>query len=345
MPSINDPIVQLKAIELKPPIPTFLWDMLVEDRGAVAEGEVIWDYRKGSIDGMAPFVAEDVGGVPMERTGFETRQISFPTLAPERIIEKNQIMQRSFGEVVYGGKSPEQRSREMIAEDLNFLREKIQMRLEWMAAELLTTGKLTLPTFTEHGVLVDNKVADFGFTNTSTVVNKWDANAADIFGDIDDMYEQVVDGLGQITTLIMAPDVGAAMMNNESFLKKHDLLRATFGALAPKYASMPGVRYLGTTNDGIEMYTYSRQYMDDKGEVKPYIPAKTIYGVAPKIFTAYFGPVTMIERDGENFRTYMARMVPYRYSYAKSNTIVQRLTSRPIIMPKNVDAWCSRTVL
>lgn len=346
MASINDPIVQIKAIELIPPEPTFLYDTLVEDGGAVEEGEVIFDYRKGAIDGMAPFVGEDVGGVPIERKGFETRHIDFPTLAPERIIEKKHIMKRSFGEVIYGGSSPDQRAKKLMAEDLKFLKSSIRLRLEWMTAELLTTGKLTLPTYTEHGVLKSSKFADFGFTNSSTLsANKWNTSTADILGDLDDMYNEVINGLGQVDMYIMAPNVAEAMMNNETFLKKHDISRAVFGEVKPKYMGVPGVRYIGTNNDGIEMYSYNRTYVNDEGVSQPFIPANSIFAVQRKMFKSLYGPVTMIQKDGENFKTYVAPMVPYRNSYADSNTMVQRVISRPILMPKNVDGWSKRVVL
>ena len=345
MPGINDPIVQLKAIELMPTLPTFLWDMLVEDMGPVQEGEVIWDYRKGARDNMAPFVANTVGGVTLERTGFTTQRIDFPTLAPQRIVERDDIMKRSFGEAVYGGKSPEQRARELVASDLKVLKDSITLRLEWMTAELLTTGKLTLPTYTQEGELKSAQVADFGFTNKSELSVKWSDPAADIFADLDDMYDEVTEGLGNITTLIMAPDVAAAIVNNEKFMARHDVRNAYFGQLYPKYTQVEGVKYIGTTGTGLEMYSYARKYVTEEGEIKPYIPAGQIFGVAPKIFRAYFGPITMIEKDGQPFRTYVAREVPYRNSYSKSNTEVQRVYSRPVLMPYNVDGWVQRKVL
>lgn len=343
--SINDVLVQLKAIELMAEDPTFLWDMLVDDKGAVNEGEVIWDFRKGALDNLAPFVAEDVGGVTMERDGFETRSIKFPTLAPQRIVEKDMIMQRGFGEVVYGGKTPEQRARELVAKDLKFLKRAITFRLEWMVAELLTTGKLTLPTYTQDGVLKSSQVADFKFTNSAAATVKWDQPTADIYADLIDMYDQVVDGLGTVDAMIMAPDVAAAMLNNEAFLKKYDIRSLNVGSLAPKYVKAPGVRYMGVTSDGVELYSYSRKYVGEDGQVKPFIPAKHIYSVSKKMFRAYFGPVTLIEREGAPFRTYVAREVPFRNSYPGSNTEVQRVYSRPVIMPYNVDGWAARTVL
>ena len=47
--------------------------------------QAVHDYRKGNRT-MAPVVTDGTGGVPMLRTGFETREIGFCCVAPERII-------------------------------------------------------------------------------------------------------------------------------------------------------------------------------------------------------------------------------------------------------------------
>lgn len=347
MATINDTIVMLKAVEQMPKVPTFLWDTLVEDQGTVGEGEVMWDYRRGDQQ-MAPFVTDNVGGVALERTGFVTRTIDFPTIAPERIIEKSQIMTRAFGEAVYGGKTPEKRAQEMRAADLQYLKRAIQLTREWMVAQVLTTGKLTLPTFTEHGQVNAQKVADYQFTNYATVTNKWDGANADIDADLDAMFEEIVDNMGpEPDMFIMSPDVAHAMLNNDKFLKKRDIIRVDYSRVNPQHREnrYPGMMHIGFTNDGKELIAYRGQYKDWDGQMKPFIPAKTIYAVSRGIFKALHGPVTLIEKDGEPFKTYIAKEVPYFNSYAQNNTQVIRLTSRPIVIPFNVGAWSKRTVL
>ena len=76
---------QLAAIELMEREYSFLYDTFAADMGAVEDEKAIYDYRKGARQ-MAPVVHPGTGGVIMSRQGYETREIGFCTIAPERII-------------------------------------------------------------------------------------------------------------------------------------------------------------------------------------------------------------------------------------------------------------------
>lgn len=112
---------QLAAIDLMEPEYSFLYDMFVSDMGAVEDEKAIYDYRKGKLQ-MAPVVHEMTGGVLMGRTGYETREIGFCTVAPERIITDPDITGRAFGEKILGAMTPEQREKKMLAQDLADMR-------------------------------------------------------------------------------------------------------------------------------------------------------------------------------------------------------------------------------
>ena len=99
---------QLAAIELMPREYTFLYDTFCADMGAVEDDKAIYDFKKGSRQ-MAPVVHPGTGGVVMGRDGFETREIGFCTVAPERIITNPDLQGRAFGEKVLGAMTPEQR--------------------------------------------------------------------------------------------------------------------------------------------------------------------------------------------------------------------------------------------
>ena len=88
--------VMLKAVEQMPRKYTFLSDTLCEDERA------IYDYRKGAQTGLAPFIVPGTGGVPMNREGYEMREIRFSTIAPERVITLEDISSRMFGENITG---------------------------------------------------------------------------------------------------------------------------------------------------------------------------------------------------------------------------------------------------
>lgn len=347
--TIYDPLVQLKAISLMPPIPQFLFNLFVEDGAAVAEDDAIWDVKRGNLQ-MAPFVHDTTGGVVMDRGGYQTNRITFPTLAPERIVKKEDITGRAFGESVYGAETPEQRSKRLVAEDLKYLRETIALRKEWMTAQLLLNGKLDIVKYINEGELtVADKLVDFGFENLYAPDKLWSDPDADVQESMSDMYDIVEAGLGTSEVMVMAKNVHNAIFKNPSFLKKLDLRNVDVGHLLISHR-MPGVTFIGRTPDGQEMYSYSGTYterVNGTEQVKPFIPAGKVILGAPKMFKCQYGPVSNVDKDGSdgNFKTYIGREVPLRYASVSSNTVRQRVTSRPMIMPKNVSAWCVATVL
>ena len=61
----------------------------------------------------------------------------------------------------------------------------------------------------------------------------------------------------------------------------------------------------------------------------------------------YHGPVTQVEETGMNaqHKTYIKKEVPLRYGSIDGNSIKNRLTSCPTVVPANVDGWCVATVI
>ena len=108
---------QLAALDLMPREYSVLYDFFGNDMGCVEDDRAIYDYRKGSRK-MAPTVLPGTGGVLMARDGYETREIGFSCIAPERIIEEQNLKGRMFGEDVLGAMTPAERAKKIQARDL-----------------------------------------------------------------------------------------------------------------------------------------------------------------------------------------------------------------------------------
>lgn len=143
-------MTMLRAIELMPREFSFFYDTFCQDAGAVEDDEAIYDFRKG-LTPMAPFVHPGAGGILMPRGEYETRKIGFTTIAPERLIDPANLNKRMFGENVLGSMTPERRARAIQTADLVDMRKAIQRRREWMAREVILTGKLDIFRYTENG--------------------------------------------------------------------------------------------------------------------------------------------------------------------------------------------------
>lgn len=338
--------VQLAAIEQMEREYSFLYDTFVNDMGAVEDEHAIYDFKKGSRK-MAPVVHEGTGGVLMERGGYETREIGFCTIAPERIITNPDLKERAFGEKIFGAMTPEQRERKLLAEDLVEMRKAIQRRREWMARQVLLEGKLQVFRYTNEGKDTETRmIADYGFTQNYTPATKWGQSGAKISNDMRAIYDLVYDGLGIVDVIVMAPDVADAMLNDASYIKQFDMRNVDMGKINTRYRGQ-GVRFVGFNEDGVEMYSFAGKFVDDDGKVKPIMPSGTLIAGGHGMLKCLHGPVSQVEETGPNaqHRTYVKKEVPLRYGSVESNAIKNRLTSCPTIVPFNVDAWAVAKVL
>jgi len=337
---------QLAAIDLLPREYSALYDFFGREAGNVEDDKAIYDFRKGSRR-MAPAVHPGTGGVIMDRDGYETREIGFACIAPERIIEDTNLKGRLFGEAVLGAMTPQERERKMLAKDLMDMRKAIQRRREWMVRQVLLTGKLEIFTYTNEGRGINpTMIADYGFTNNFTPATNWDQAGADINGDMEDIFDLVYDGSGYVDVIIMAPDVAGAMLANGNYVRLFDGRNIDMGKLNSQYKGS-GLRFIGWNADGVEMYSLAGKFMDDDGVLKSIIPSGKLIAGSREMLNIYHGPVTQVEEVGQNaqHKTYIKKEVPLRYGSIDGNSIKNRLTSCPTVVPENVDGWAVATVL
>lgn len=335
---------QLRQIELMPRIDTFLFDMFAFDGGMVEEDKAVWDFRKGAIE-MAPFVHEGTGGVLMGRRGFETREISFCNIAPERAVNKSDITHRTFGEPMLGAMSAEQRQKKLLAKDQLEMLAAIQRRREWMIRQVLLTGRLDVFEYNNEGRnLATTKFADFQFTQHFVPKTKWNESGAAINDDMMEMTDIVAEGLGNADICVMDSKSYKAMRDNSDFLKELDKDGLNMGEINQKYRGN-GIRLLGRNVDGIEMYVHSGKFMDDDDVMKPVMPEGTmIYGTR-KVLEMKHGPVYQVETTDGPIKGYVKKEVPLKYALPGGTSFNNRITSRPTVIPTNVDAWVVAKVL
>lgn len=337
---------QLAAIELLPREYSVLYDFFGKEAGNVEDDKAIYDFKKGSRR-MAPTVHPGTGGVLMDRDGYETREIGFCCIAPERIIEDQNLKGRTFGEKVLGAMTPQEREKKLLAKDLTEMRKAIQRRREWMVRQVLLTGKLSVFTYTNEGRGVNpTMVADYGFTNFYTPDTAWDQAGATIDDDMHEIFDLVYDGLGDVELIMMAPNVASAMLANSKFIDQYDRRNAEMGKINTQYRGS-GLRFIGYNSDGVEMYSCAGTFVDDDGATKRLIPDGKLIAGSRDLLNIYHGPVTQVEETGPNaqHKTYIKKEVPLRYGSIDGNSIKNRLTSCPTVVPRNVDGWCVATVL
>ena len=202
-------------------------------------------------------------------------------------------------------------------------------------------------TYTNEGRGVNpTMVADYGFTNFYTPDTAWDQAGATIDDDMHEIFDLVYDGLGDVELIMMAPNVASAMLANSKFIDQYDRRNAEMGKINTQYRGS-GLRFIGYNSDGVEMYSCSGTFVDDDGTTKRLIPDGKLIAGSRDMLNVYHGPVTQVEEPGKNAQhiTYIKKEVPLRYGSIDGNSIKNRLTSCPTVVPRNVDGWCVATVM
>jgi len=336
----------LAAIERFMPVYSFLRDTFFSGTQVEKNEHMDFDYRKGKRK-MAPFVAPLMGEKVMDRQGYETKTIKFPKIAPARALTLQDLQQRLPGEEVYGGYTPQERAMQLLASDMRELTEYIDRREEWIAAQLLFTGKIDI------NIEGADQVIDYDLTNNETVPKKWDAPDSDPIADLKNKRLAVIQKTGIAPDVcIMASDVADAYAKNEAVIKFHDILNYFIGEYRPEIKS-PAVTFIERiTKLALDVFTYDDWFLEDidpedpkKGTKElPFVPPGHVLLARKEMpSTKFYGPVTQME--GSDFRTYMAERVPKVYSDEKADIRMLRMTSRPVFVPWDVDSWYVLKVL
>ncbi|MBQ9252252.1 MAG: major capsid protein [Clostridia bacterium] len=338
-----------KAVELMPRVYTFLADTFAKEGKVYEDERAIYDYRRGAETGLAPFVVPGTGGVAINRDKFEMREIRFSTLAPERVLTLEDVSTRQFGETVLGAKTPEQRSKDVLAQDLTDLKAMNQNARNWMVREVLLKGKLELRRYTKEGrEKKASLLADFGFQNVYTPTTRWNQSGAKIHYDMEAAFDLVYNGLGDVDIMVMGGGVFEAMMANSDYCKELDMDRVYLDEIRGHYQGQ-GVRYRGTNSDGVKMVSLNGHFLNYERQQEKLIPDGYILmgSSSKKPLTICHGPINEYVGQDENaaIKTYIKKEVALRKGGAGADEITTRLVSRPTVVPENVGAWCLMKVL
>jgi hypothetical protein len=344
--SLDETRTMIEAVRDTPPLPTFLRRTFFGGGNRTFLTEHIdFDYYKGNL-AMAPFVAPRVGGIPMERDGFETRSLTIPKISPERVITSENLVNRGLGETVYSPRTPEQRAVELQAEDYVYLDRAISLREEWMCRELLFGGEIDIDGEVNSGGKVAFHV-DYKFTNKVTLTgnNLWTNDAAKPFEQMMDWRKNIVENSGiDPNVLLMRSETAMMLINHKNFQKYYDILRINFGTIEPVIKE-PLVRFFGRLPlVGADIYTYDASFMDPATKtMTPFVPDNTVlFASTATQGRMFYGAVTYLA--GKSFYTAALPRVPQVFVDEDSSTKTLRLTARPLPMPVNVDGWAVRVV-
>lgn len=326
----------MDAINSALPVRTFLKDTFFASKKTHVTETVDVEYRKGRRK-MAPFVSPRKPGVPEDRIGYTTKTFKAPLIKPSTIITGEEINKKSFGENLYSNMTPEQRAAKMLAEDLRDLDEQITRREEWMAAQVMFTGRVAM---TGDGV---DQILDFDFTNKETLsgTSVWtDTQNSDPINDLKRWRLSILQKAGITPNIvIMSQDVLNHFLQHPDVQKKMDIRRIQLGKIEPQLLPN-GVTFIGTlTMLGLDIYTYEEWYFDETDQQeKPLVPTGNVLLASTNArSTMTYGAVTVM--INEKFTTVEGARAPVSWTKNDPPARYVQVNARPLPIPHEVDAW------
>lgn len=312
--------------------------------------EILVEMRDGERR-MAPFVTEYNNGVPVSRIGQRMVSYTPPTVAPQRPLTIDDIKKRGFGEALLGSMSPEQRAAQLAIRDMSEMDEMITRREEWMVAEALINNAINVYAIGDDVDKARKDLIKFyeGDSNPATVEvsDEWTADYERIDEDIKNMILMLVNRGLPAEDLICAPDVAQAIIDNKKIAAQLDNRRYFLGEVAPTITA-PGASLVAQLNIfgyNINVIAYTENYMDADGTIKPFMPEGTAVLTAPGAYRTVYGAVTQVEQADGEFHTYAGARVPKFTASADNNTRLLTLSSRPLVVPNNVNPAIVTNVL
>lgn len=347
--SIYDPRTMGKLVERMPKVQTFIKSTFFRNVETFDTQKIDVDFKKGNRQ-LAPFVHKKIGGVTIDNEGYETNTYEPPLVAPNKITTVDDILKRTPGESLYGGKSPNQRALEKMQRDFTELDEMITRREEWMCCQALFTGKI--PILDKDGKELQAEI-DFQFTNKVTLsgANAWNKKTGGKIKQLKEWRKQVQKtGFVNCNICIMGDEALEAFIMDEEVQKLLDVERYDLAVIKPR--ELPnGVTYIGTIQgEGMDIYSYNEWFLDnwtdkDKPENKPLVPTNAVALLSTEAnYSMYYGGVGVVDESGKTIAVVEGSRIPEQWVERRPPRRFLQLNSAPLCVPHEVDSWYVATV-
>ena len=337
----------LRAVEQLPVKHNFLRDRYFPTNAATdifSTDDVLVEYRDGKKK-LAPFVSPRKGGVAILREGYSVERYTPPYIAPKRPMTSDDLKKKGFGEAFFASLTPAQRQLTLMMKDFDEMSDMIDNREEAMAAETILTNSCTMKHITDDPNKYEEQQIQFYSGNANpaqyTPATDWDKTGADILGDIFAVCEMLTKKGLRATDLVVSATVGSAILADATIQKLLDNRNINVGGVDPE--TLPeGVTKIARLNAHghvVDVLQYTKEYENDNGQSVPYITAGKAFISAPGAGRTLYGAVTQVEQADGEFHTYTSKRVPKYVSDAGNNTRELYLTSCPLCIPNNKNAW------
>ncbi len=259
-----------------PAASTFLQDTFFKREETVPSENVDIVVRKGKRT-LAPFVSPKIAGKVVKTSTRSARSYKPAYIKEKWVTEAVDIIGQSNNVFYAENSSIAEVVAEKIARETQEHKENIIRRIEWMASQVLTTGKVEVKG---EGV---EEVIDFGFDDNQFVVltdNTWDKDVDPIAMMRGWRRERVKAGGIAPDVAVFGSDAIDVFVNNKKVKEALDLRRVDRGIINPEILP-DGATYWGYIPEiATDIYSYDEWYIDPQtGKEKEMVDSKgVIYG-------------------------------------------------------------------
>lgn len=252
---------------------SFLIDKFFAQKYFSEDEFIHFDDLPGDID-LAPYVAPTMPALAGTIDDGEVRLFKPAYVKPMHTLKNGAALARALGEAIGGSSSANVRYVNTMVQTLEKQRHQIIRRKEFMAAEVLQTGKAVIsgPNYPERTV-------DFGRAADQTIVltgaDRWGQVGVHVLDDIEAWGERASAASGiPVNTVIFGSGAWKTARKDEKFLELLDIRRQASGSVELGPVSVGSekqkARYLGTVGD-FDFYLYVELYKDATGVKKSMI--------------------------------------------------------------------------
>ena len=287
---------------------------------------------------LAPFVSPRVAGVLMESQGKTVSSYKPAYIKFKYVTEAEAVAANTEGVFYTDGTTPAQRGITKAVRELAEGRNSIYRRVEKMATEALTTGKVTV-----LGEGIDD-VVDFQMpsTNLKTLTGTalWTDSSSDPIADLRAWKREVMKVSGVMPNrVVFGSDVLDAFIANPQVQKYLDIRRIDLGAVVPKDLG-DGAASIATI-EGLEIYSYDAYYTDDSNVEQELFPVdKVLLGSTMAKTVLNFGAIKDFKAG-----TFVGETFAKSWEVEDPSARFVLLQSAPLPVPTQVSAFmCNKVV-
>lgn len=218
---------------------------------------------------MAPFVSPVVAGKVHREKGGTLKSFKPAYVKPKHAVKPGQTLKRRPGEAYLGNMSPAQRKQAAITDNLMRQDKAITYREEWMAAQAVISGTVTV-----KGEDYPEQVVDFGrdASNNVTLAGaaQWDAVDPLTYDPTDDLTNWASNATGAVNVIVMGKDVWKLFSSFSAVKDKLDTRRGSSSQMETATKDLGMVTSFKGFFGDVEIWVYTGQYTDPETDTKSY---------------------------------------------------------------------------